>query len=142
MKKQTSATGHIKASAEKVWETIAIGGEVHRWFGAVITACELRGSGSGAERICTMADGAELKERIIAIDHKAKRFCYAIDKHPLPATDMISTMEIADLGDGITKIDWRAEYSVADEHAGVVDQTLSSLYAQGIKAIETHCSAD
>jgi len=139
MKKQTTAVAIVNAPGDKIWETVAAGSGVHKWFGAVITACELKGSGAGAERFCTMVDGAELKERIIEIDHSAKRFRYAIDQHPLPASDVVSTIDVADLGDGKTEITWGAEYSAEGDHAEVVDQVLSGLYAQGIQALEDHC---
>lgn len=139
MKKHTTAVATVTAPADRIWATIAAGGGVHQWFGAVITACELKGSGAGAERFCTMANGAELKERIMEVDHSAKRFRYAIDQHPLPASEVVATIEVADLGDGKTKITWGAEYGVEDAHAEVVDQTLSGLYAQGIQALEDHC---
>jgi hypothetical protein len=51
-----------------------------------------------------MANGAELKERIIEVDHSTRRFRYTIDQHPLPASDVVATIEVADVGDGKTKI--------------------------------------
>jgi len=139
MKKTTRATSNVTAPADKVWATIAAGGGVHQWFGSVITACELKGSGAGAERFCTMSNGAALKERILEVDEAARRFRYAIEEHPLPAKDVIATIEVADLGDGKARITWGAEYSAEDAHADLVDQTLSGLYAQGIQALEDHC---
>ncbi|MBW4655302.1 MAG: SRPBCC family protein [Kaiparowitsia implicata GSE-PSE-MK54-09C] len=139
MKKQTSVVAIASAPADKIWATIAAGGGVHQWFGTVITACELKGAGAGAERFCTMANGAELRERIIEADHDARRFCYAIDQHPLPATDVVATIEVADLGDDKTEIRWGADYTVEEAYLDIVDQTLGSLYAQGIQALEDHC---
>jgi uncharacterized protein YndB with AHSA1/START domain len=139
MLRQTTATAIVAAPADRIWATIAAGGGVHHWFGAVITACELRGSGPGAERFCTMADGADLKERILEIDADARRFRYAIDEHPLPAREVVAAMEVEDLGDGTARITWGAQYEADDAHADLVDQTLSGLYAQGIQSLDHHC---
>jgi len=139
MKKHTTATATIDAPADKIWTTIAAGGGVHQWFGTVITACELKGSGVGAERFCTMVNGAELKERIIEIDDEARRFRYTVHQHPLPASDVVATIEVTDLGDGKSKLNWSAEYVVEEAQANAVDQTLSGIYAQGIDALEAHC---
>ena len=139
MKKQTNVVATASAPADQVWATIAAGDGVHQWFGTVITACELKGTGAGAERLCTMVNGAELRERILEIDHHSQRFSYAIDQHPLPATDVVATIEVVDLGNGKTEIRWGAEYTVEAVHGDMVDQTLNGLYTQGIQALENHC---
>ncbi|MEM6693903.1 MAG: SRPBCC family protein [Pseudomonadota bacterium] len=134
---KTEVIQTIEASPEDVWETISQGGEVHRWFTGVITTCELTGSGEGAERRCTMADGAALEERIIEVDHDRMRFRYAIDKHPLPATDVVATIQVTELPGGNTQVTWGADYSVTEDHAALVAETLKGLYSQGIAALET-----
>jgi uncharacterized protein YndB with AHSA1/START domain len=139
MKRTTAATAIVTAPADRIWAVVSAGEGVHRWFGSVITACELTGSGAGAERSCTMVTGAALKERILEIDGAAHRFRYAIDQHPLPARDVVATIDVADLGAGRTRIIWGAEYAASDDQAGLVDQTLSALYADGIRALEDHC---
>ncbi|MEM6898505.1 MAG: SRPBCC family protein [Pseudomonadota bacterium] len=134
---KTEVTETIQASSDEVWQTISQGGDVHRWFAGVITTCELTGSCEGAERRCTMADGAALEERIIEVDHGRMRFRYAIDKHPLPATDVVATIQVVGLPDGQTQVTWSADYSVSDDHAALVEETLKGLYNQGIAALET-----
>lgn len=139
MSKTTTAIQTINASADAVWATIAQGGDVHKWFGSAFRACELKGSGEGAERILTLADGGQLRERIVEIDHAAKRFRYAIEEHPLPATNVVGRIEVEDLGGGKTEVRWGATYTVADEHVGVVEQALMGVYGQGIRALEAYC---
>ena len=133
---KTERTRTIRAPADKVWRTVSTGGDVHRWFSGVITTCELTGSGEGAERRCTMADGALLKERIIEVDNDGMRFRYAIDKHPLPASDVVATIQLVGLPDGRTQVTWGADYSVSDDHAHLVETTLLDLYGRGIEALE------
>lgn len=128
----------IKAPAERVWATIAEGGDVHRWFSRVITACDLSGTGDGATRRCVMADGSALQERILEVDHHRKHFRYAIDKHPLPASDVVATITVEAMPNGTTQVAWGAEYTVTEEHAQMVQRTLGDLYAQGIDSLEAY----
>ncbi len=127
----------IEAPAESVWATVSRGDGVHEWFGAVITSCSV----DGDQRLCTMADGAALKERILKVDHDARRFRYAIDEHPLPARNVVATIEVLEKPDGKAHIRWSAEFDAEDEHKPVVRETLSGLYSQGIAALDAHCKA-
>lgn len=43
-----NATHTIAAPTDAVWQIIAQGGDVHRWFIAAITSCDLTGTGEGA----------------------------------------------------------------------------------------------
>ncbi len=125
----------IEASADVVWATISKGDGVHEWFGQVITSCSL----DGDRRECTMADGAALKERILEIDQDARRFRYAIDEHPLPARNVIATIEVSETASGKTKVRWSAEFDAQDEHLPMLRETLTGLYGQGIAALDAHC---
>ena len=129
--------GHIDAPAESVWATIAKGDGVHEWFGGVIASCSL----AGDRRECTMADGAKLKERILDVDHGAQRFRYAIEEHPLPAQNVVSTIEVSGKADGKTRVRWSAEFDAEHEHLPVLKETLSGLYTQGIASLGVHCRA-
>ncbi|MEM9761257.1 MAG: SRPBCC family protein [Pseudomonadota bacterium] len=132
----------VETPSDRLWATVASGGEVHRWFGEVITSCELTGSGEGAARNCTMANGALLEERILEIDHSARRFRYAIDTHPLPAQNVIATVTIASIPGGGSEVTWAADYQAAPEHEPLVRKTLEDLYTQGIRSLEAfHATA-
>lgn len=139
MIKNTTVNSVVDVPAQHLWATIAQGGGVDKWFGAVITSCELKGNGQGAQRFCTMADGAELEERILEIDNDKKRFVYAIDKHPLPATDFIAALEIADIGDGQSKVTWSAKFNADNQNGVMVEGMLAVLYEQGIQSLAAYC---
>lgn len=140
MRSRSEAQAVVEAPATALWETVAAAGGVDRWFGEAISACEISGTGRGAERRCTMVDGAELRERILDVDHEKKRFVYAVEQHPLPAGGLVSTIDIEDLGDGRARVIWAAEYEADEAHAAQIDQTLLSLYGQGIEALAAHCA--
>jgi uncharacterized protein YndB with AHSA1/START domain len=138
MKANVSRTIAVPPNA--VWAVIAQGGDVHRWFGAAITTCELTGEGESAARQCTMANGALLKERILQVDHDGRRFRYAVDEHPLPASDVVATITVAEAPDGQTHISWGADYAAAPGQDVLMREALETLYAQGIQSLETYLS--
>jgi uncharacterized protein YndB with AHSA1/START domain len=138
IKMKANASQTIDVPPDAVWAVIAQGGDVHRWFGAAITTCELIGEGEGAARQCTMANGALLKERILEVDHDARRFRYAVDEHLLPASDVIATITVTEANDGKTTVSWGADYAAAPGQDDLMQETLEALYVQGIQSLETY----
>lgn len=85
-----------------------------------------------------MANGAKLKERILEVDHDARRFRYAVDEHPLPAQDVVATITVAEAPNGQTTVSWGADYTAAPGQDAMMQETLEGLYAQGIQSLETY----
>lgn len=139
MKRTTKVSLTVQMPAASAWHVISKGGDVHHWFGAVITACELNGDGVGAQRSCVMADGAKLEEKIIAVDHNLRRFVYAVNQHPLPASNVVGTVVVNDLDENTATIQWGAEYECDEQYFEMIDQMLAGLYEQGIRSLETYC---
>jgi len=137
MRQTVTVQQEIAGNAEAIWATISAGGNVHQWF-PVIQSCRLEGSGEGASRFCTMTDGNELKERIIEVNHAARRFRYAIDQHPLPAQDVISSIEVKDTSNGRTSITWGAEFEASEPTIPQIKEMLRQLYTQGIHSLENY----
>jgi hypothetical protein len=137
MKHSTTVEREISGSADVIWATISAGGNVHQWF-PMIQSCRLEGAGEGAARFCVMADGSDLEERIIEINHDARLFRYAISQHPLPAREVIASMEVKDVGNGKTIIAWGAEFEAGEETAAQVKEMLQMVYSQGIQSLEDY----
>ncbi len=135
--KSVVITMTINAPSEKVWEVIAKGDGLEKWFSA-IESCELTGSGAGAKRICKTFQGNVLKETIVAIDHVAKVFQYSIDEQDmLPTKDIIGTIHVTPISTTQTNFTWLANYNLVDESMGqAVAVGLDQLYQGGIKGIE------
>jgi hypothetical protein len=104
----------------------------------MIKSCRLEGAGEGAARFCVMADGSDLEERIIEINHDVRLFRYAISQHPLPAREVIASMEVKDVGNGRTIIAWGAEFEAGEETAAQVKEMLQMVYSQGIQSLEDY----
>lgn len=118
-----------------VWETIAAGDGLDKWL-PVITQCRLEGSGAGATRYCTMANGAQLKERILEVDHARRIFRYSIDEHPLPARNLTGRVEIRDLGGGAASVSWGARFEVEPAHRSGLEGMLRDVYDKAIQGLE------
>jgi hypothetical protein len=138
MRKTVTIEQEILGKADAIWSTISAGENVHQWFPTVIQSCRLEGSGEGAYRFCTMTDGNELEERIVEINHAARRFCYAIDRHPLPAQNVIASIEIRNAGGGHTFVSWGAEFEASEENIPQIEQMFQTIYSQGIQSLENY----
>jgi hypothetical protein len=123
MRHVTTVEREILGNADTIWATMSAGGNVHHWF-PMIQSCRLEGSGEGAARFCVVADGSDLEERIIEINHDARRFRYAVDRHPLPASDVTASIEVRNIGHGRTHIAWGAEFEALDQNAIQVEEML------------------
>lgn len=137
---QVAVRREIAADSGKLWEVISGVGAVDRWFSGLIRTCKVEGKGVGAARHCTMADGTELDERIVDIDHRQLSFSYTIeDNAALPATKIRGTMQLNPLGQGRTELTWRAEYQPRDGMAGAMRKMLEEVYPMGIQSLEDYC---
>jgi uncharacterized protein YndB with AHSA1/START domain len=136
--KSVVTTMTINAPSEKVWEIIAKGNGLEKWFSA-IQSCELEGSAmAGAKRVCKTFQGNVLKETILAIDNAAMVFQYSIDEQDmLPTKDVLGTIHVTRLSSMETNVTWLANYNLLDASMeSAVASGLDQLYQGGIKGIE------
>ncbi len=130
----------INADADTVWATISAGDGLDKWI-PVITECRVEGSGAGATRYCTMANGAKLKERLLEVNHDRRRFKYGIDEHPLPAKNVVGTVEILDLGNGMSDVSWSAEFDCDASHKEELTGMFKGVYEQGLEGLDVYLLA-
>lgn len=124
--------------AKAVWDIIAPGTGVDRWFGA-ITACSVEEDA----RYCTMIDGSELIETIVDIDHKAMSFRYTVDTHPLPAGRIASRIEVSETTPGHARNVWGSRIEAETEkEAQATADALEQLYNQGIASLVATAKVD
>ncbi|MEU5566839.1 SRPBCC family protein [Micromonospora musae] len=87
----------VDLPAHRVWEAIADVGAVHRRLlpGRVADARI-----EGDFRILTMPDGAQVRELILAVDHRIRRMAYAVvEGQRLPLTYHHAAFQVLDEGD-------------------------------------------
>lgn len=137
MKEIVGVSMTIGAPSEKVWNLIAAVGGVDKWA-PMISACRVEGSGAGARRYCTMADGAKLKEVIDEVDNTAMRFKYRITDG-LPVHGFEGTVQVKTVGGMRTEVIWYGASEADNEHAEGFRQMLREVYPGLIMALEKHC---
>lgn len=127
----------IGIDAKKVWATISAGDGLDKWM-PVIAECRVEGTGAGANRYCTMANGAKLKERILEVNQDHRRFKYSVYDHPLPAKNIVGTVEISDVGNGRSEVSWSAEFECDAAHKEEIEGMFKGAYEQGLEGLEKY----
>ena len=137
MQQNITVEQQILGQAEAIWKIISQSGDVHKWFPTVIQSCRLEKANGKLSRFCTMSDGSLLEENIVEVNHEARRFVYTVDKHPLPASEIVTTIEVRDIGNESTLVIWGSQFVAERENISLVDETLRGIYLQGIKSLES-----
>lgn len=130
-----SRTLRINAPTDKVWETIRSFTRVEDYLPDWIAHSVVEGSGVGAERVCTLQDGTQVKEKLLALDEEAKTIRYTAFNPPLPVTDLVSTAKVSDAGDGGCEVEWSGMFEpngVSEEEAV---EMMGEAYAMGLEGL-------
>jgi uncharacterized protein YndB with AHSA1/START domain len=127
----------LNASADSVWKIVSRGDGVDRWL-PVITTCRLDGTGPGATRTCTTAQGHELVETIVAIDPKHRIFHYRIDRqNMMPTRNLAGTLCVAEDRSGNADVLWFLTYELLDAAAAeTVRAGVEHIYEAGLAGLE------
>lgn len=134
---EVKVSKRIGVSKSAVWSVIEPGDGLEMWLPA-ITQCRLDGAGTGAIRHCTLGNGAQLKETILAIDRENGEFHYSIDEHPLPATNITGTVKVTDGGPGAAVVTWTACFDADAAAQGELEKMFQGIYSDAIDGLETY----
>lgn len=138
MKEIVGASGVIAVPAARAWEVISGLNALDQWM-PIVSSCRVEGSGVGARRYCTLANGAQLKERVDEVDQKQMRVRYSITESPLPLQGYVGTVIVTPAEGASAEITWYAEYTPTPEHSAQVREMLRAAIAEGIGGLETYC---
>lgn len=131
---RAEATKEIAIPAEALWATIEKMTGMENWYPDLISESSIEESGDETLRFCTMADGGKLEERVLIRDRGTRTFVYAIDIHPLPATNIVGTLRVDDLN-GTSKVTWDAQFTVEDAAAEQTVAMINGMYAAGLDSL-------
>jgi len=93
---------------EAVWPLIAEFGGIAAWISGV-SDCHVSGDGVGCIRTVFL-NGRQVRERLHTSDSARGVLAYQIlPPHSLPATDILSTIELSSAGPASTRIVWRSQ---------------------------------
>jgi Polyketide cyclase / dehydrase and lipid transport len=116
----------IDAPAEHVWASIRDLGAIHTRFAqqfVVDTRLE------GDSRLVTFANGAVVRERIVDVDERRRRFAYSVVEWQ--TTHHHASFEVFADGDRCSRLVWIADF-LPDDLAGLV----GGMMEQGAAAIK------
>ncbi len=133
---EVKVTKVVDVRAQDAWNAIRSIGGLDRWF-PVIAKCSVQGQGVGARRVCELANGVTLFEKVEQIDDAGRVFKYSITDSPLPIRNYLGTVKVHDAGGGKSEITWSAKFDVADDHRDEMVGMLSGAFADGIKGLES-----
>lgn len=127
----------ISASPDDVWATV-------RDFGAIaqyvppITGAELSGTGMGAERTLTLADGAQVVERLKSVDEDTRTLRYTIVESPLPISEYEGSLSVTAVDDSTCKVTWASSFAVHEAPEEEIVATFADLYTAGLNGLKEH----
>lgn len=124
----------VAASPSDAWAAIADWCSIKTWH-PVIAECEPFEEGDKTMRTLTTGDGGEILEELQAMDEQAMWFTYAILDSPLPIANYLSTMEVADNGDGAT-ITWSSSFSASGVEDEEALELMTGVYRAGLDELK------
>ena len=124
-----TVVSHVNASPEKVWNAIGSPEAISNWHPAIASSPV-----TGTDRLCTLANGAEVHERIESVDDAGKTYTYSITKSPLPLASYQSTIKVDAEGEGSIVI-WKAIFEPEGATAEEVSELLSDIYQAGLSSL-------
>lgn len=129
---EVTCNSEITASADTVWELLGDFNGLAQWMGAIATST-LEGSGLGALRTLTLADGGVIVEKLESHDDDARTFSYSIVSGPLPVADYLSSMTVTALDDGRCTVKWTGSCTAAGASDEEVEGILDGIYSGGLQ---------
>lgn len=129
----------IPVPADDLWRTVSRMDGMEDWYPDLIQSSNVPDPDAAQpRRECVMANGGELKERILVRDDATRTFVYAIDKHPMPARNVVGTIRIDDLGDGRSSVSWASDLVFDEANAGEMRAMVSGMYEKGLESLERY----
>jgi hypothetical protein len=129
---QASSSIDLPYPADHVWQLIGGFGSLPDWL-PFIPKSEL--TDGGRIRHLATPDGDEIVERLIAFDHAARSYSYAILKAPFPAADSVATLKVIDQGGTRCKVEWSGIFTPKGVSDSEVSQLFQGIYDDGLKAL-------
>ncbi len=136
MMTKQAITKKLNVPAEKVWAAISNIGRLDVWF-PFIETCRVEGSGPGALRYMTIANGGgDIQDSIEEIDHQHRRLVYLRPVSPFPVTYYKGTVEVFTSYDGYGIVAWTIDFESTPEDSPSVAEIVRGAISAGIDGME------
>jgi carbon monoxide dehydrogenase subunit G len=117
---------HLNAAADEVWSAVRDVGRVHRRLAAgFVTDTHLQGDA----RLVTFANGFAVRELIVDVNDRSRRFAYAAVGGR--STHHNASMQVFDAPDGRSRLVWIADFLPHDAAAAI-----GAMMEQGAEAMK------
>ena len=127
----------INAPANVLWQAV---GDFNGWssFIEVVVKSEMRGTGVGAVRAFTLADGAVVEEKLESFDDDNCALSYSIVSGPLPVKNYLATIAVNHIDDDNCRVDWSSTFEpdgVSEEEAVAAIEGIYSANFEGLQKL-------
>ena len=124
-----SKTTRINASAAVVWAVVRDFNGVPKWIGPVVESTMV---GEGV----TLDGGAEVQERLEALDDQGRTLSYSIVSSPLPIENFLSTIQVAAASDDECEVTWSSTFEVAPTDEAEMKALVEGVYTAGFEGLK------
>ena len=137
------ASAVIEAPVEKVWEVVRDFDALPVWHPAIASSeieDGLSAASVGCVRRLKLADGGEVRERLVALDDVARSYTYEFVTSPFPVRSYRSTIHVLPVTvSGHSFVEWFADFDSDADVEAEMDKTFSQgVYATGLKGLAGH----
>ncbi len=147
VKIQVKASSVIPAPVDRVWALLRDFNGLPAWLPGV-TQSRIEEGGApdriGSVRRLELADGAVLREKLLALSDWERSVTYSILESQLPIRDYKSTIRVRPVTDGdLSFITWEGEFdAVGDAAAAMKRRMLHDIYYPGFEGLKRLFSVD
>ncbi|MGD1887888.1 MAG: SRPBCC family protein [Cohaesibacteraceae bacterium] len=133
----------IDASVEAVWEVLRDFNGHDQWHPAVATSAIERNLPSdkvGCVRRFTLADGSELRERLLTLSDVDMAFTYCLEDTPIPLLNYVAHVRLLPVTDGDqTFWHWESRFDTPPGRENELKELVAEgVYQGGFDAIKEH----
>ncbi len=129
----------LAAPAARVWGVMAPFDGLAAWHPAFRSSVITNGVPAnlvGAERLLTLQDGAEIRERLLGMSEFKRTCVYTILSSPLPITDYVSTIRVTPVTMGDRAfVEWWSRFEAAPADRDAMVNLIKGVYEAGIEAV-------
>ena len=136
---QVYVSGVVGATAARVWSLGAPFDGLASWHPAFASSVITNGVPAnlvGAERLLTLRDGGEMRERLLGFSEFKRTCVYTILRSPLPIGDYVATIRVTPVTMGDRAfVEWWSRFEAAPADREAMVSLIRGVYEAGIRAV-------